>query len=205
MKQDTHRALGSLLLAAALLSGLPGTGAALAEEAPRVVAEGADQYPDALFLGGRLCYVGGEGILSCAPDGSDARLLSAHKGTLFTDGEALFCGSKSRITRIDPDGGETLVLEVYPLVNEGAFRIMNTMGPFAVRNGWIYYTLTMAQDLELWKVGTDGEGNRRVASICPPDREVLELLLPEDGEDVFARCSGEDGERWSLFRLTDGA
>ncbi len=73
MKQDTHRALGSLLLAAALLSGLPGTGAALADEAPRVVAEGADQYPDALFLGGRLCYVGGEGILSCAPDGSSRR------------------------------------------------------------------------------------------------------------------------------------
>ena len=203
VKHDTFRTLGSLLLAALILSGL--SGMALADEAPCVIAEGVDQYPDALLLNGRLCYVGEEGIMSCAPDGTDAVRLSEQKGTLFSDGEELFCGTKSRITRIAPNGGETLVLEVYTLVNEGAFRIMNTMGPFAVRNGRIYYVLTMAQDLELWTVECDGEGNRRLASICPPDREVLELLLPEDGEDVFVRYTGENGESWSLARVTDRA
>ena len=63
----------------------------------------------------------------------------------------------------------------------------------------------MAQDLELWTVGADGEGNRRLASICPPDREVLELLLPEEGADILVRYTGEDGESWSLVRVTERA
>lgn len=195
----------TLLLAGVLiLSAVPGaaTSAAAEERTEKViVGTGAADSLQICKVGDRLYYFGAEGVMSCATDGSDPKLISKQTGTLFTDGETLFCGTQSKITRLNPDGTEELVLQVHPLVNEGAFAIMNTMDHFAVRDGQIYYVLTMAQDYELWTVGTDGSDDRRICSICPPEREILGLYLLEDLEGVYVQFSNEDGTSWSLIRV----
>ena len=193
-----------LLAGVLLLSAAPGISAqASAEERSVTVIDGTGAV-DSLQIckvGDRLYYYDTEGVVSCASDGSDRELISKQTGTLFTDGEALFLGTQSKITRLNPDGTEELVLQVHPLVNEGAFAIMNTMDHFAVRDGQIYYVLTMAQDYELWTVGTDGSDDRRICSICPPEREILGLYLLEDLEGVYVQFSNEDGTSWSLIRV----
>ena len=195
----------TLLLAGVLiLSAVPGaaTSAAAEERTEKViVGTGAADSLQICKAGDRLYYFGAEGVMSCATDGSDPKLISKQTGTLFTDGETLFRGTQSKITRLNPDGTEELVLQVHPLVNEGAFAIMNTMDHFAVRDGQIYYVLTMAQDYELWTVGTDGSDDRRICSICPPEREILGLYLLEDLEGVYVQFSNEDGTSWSLIRV----
>ena len=183
---------------------LPGTAtSAAAEERTEkvIVGTGAADSLQICKVGDRLYYFGAEGVMSCATDGSDPKLISKQTGTLFTDGETLFRGTQSQITRLNPDGTEELVLQVHPLVNEGAFAIMNTMDHFAARDGQIYYVLTMAQDYELWTVGTDGSDDRRICSICPPEREILGLYLLEDLEGVYVQFSNEDGTSWSLIRV----
>ena len=193
-----------LLAGVLLLSAAPGISAqASAEERSVTVIDGTGAV-DSLQIckvGDRLYYFDTEGLVSCASDGSDRKLISKQTGTLFTDGETLFRGTQSKITRLNPDGTEELVLQVHPLVNEGAFAIMNTMDHFAARDGQIYYVLTMAQDYELWTVGTDGSDDRRICSICPPEREILGLYLLEDLEGVYVQFSNEDGTSWSLIRV----
>ena len=195
----------TLLLAGVLiLSAVPGaaTSAAAEERTEKViVGTGAADSLQICKVGDRLYYFGAEGVMSCATDGSEPKLISKQSGALFTDGETLFRGTQSKITRLNPDGTEELVLQVHPLVNEGAFAIMNTMDHFAVRDGQIYYVLTMAQDYELWTVGTDGSDDRRICSICPPEREILGLYLLEDLEGVYVQFSNEDGTSWSLIRV----
>ena len=195
----------TLLLAGVLiLSAVPGTATSAAAEertATVIVGTGAADSLQICRVGDRLYFLDAEGLVSCASDGSDRELISKQTGTLFTDGEALFLGTQSKITRLNPDGTEELVLQVHPLVNEGAFAIMNTMDHFAVRDGQIYYVLTMAQDYELWTVGTDGSDDRRICSICPPEREILGLYLLEDLEGVYVQFSNEDGTSWSLIRV----
>ena len=195
----------TLLLARVLiLSAVPGTATSAAAEertATVIVGSGAADSLQICRVGDRLYFLDAEGLVSCAADGSDRELISKQTGTLFTDGEALFLGTQSKITRLNPDGTEELVLQVHPLVNEGAFAIMNTMDHFAVRDGQIYYVLTMAQDYELWTVGTDGSDDRRICSICPPEREILGLYLIEDLEGVYVQFSNEDGTSWSLIRV----
>ena len=195
----------TLLLARVLiLSAVPGTATSAAAEertATVIVGTGAADSLQICRVGDRLYFLDAEGLVSCASDGSDRELISKQTGTLFTDGEALFLGTQSKITRLNPDGTEELVLQVHPLVNEGAFAIMNTMDHFAVRDGQIYYVLTMAQDYELWTVGTDGSDDRRICSICPPEREILGLYLLEDLEGVYVQFSNEDGTSWSLIRV----
>ena len=195
----------TLLLAGVLiLSAVPeaATSAAAEERTEKViVGTGAADSLQICRVGDRLYFLDAEGLVSCASDGSDRELISKQTGTLFTDGEALFLGTQSKITRLNPDGTEELVLQVHPLVNEGAFAIMNTMDHFAVRDGQIYYVLTMAQDYELWTVGTDGSDDRRICSICPPEREILGLYLLEDLEGVYVQFSNEDGTSWSLIRV----
>ena len=193
-----------LLAGVLLLSAAPGISAqASADERSVTVIDGTGAV-DSLQIckvGDRLYYFDTEGLVSCASDGSDRKLISKQTGTLFTDGETLFRGTQSKITRLNPDGTEELVLQVHPLVNEGAFAIMNTMDHFAVRDGQIYYVLTMAQDYELWTVGTDGSDDRRICSICPPEREILGLYLLEDLEGVYVQFINEDGTSWSLIRV----
>lgn len=193
-----------LLAGVLLLSAAPGISAqASAEERSVTVIDGTGAV-DSLQIckvGDRLYYFDTEGLVSCASDGSDWKLISKQTGTLFTDGETLFRGTQSKITRLNPDGTEETILKVSPLVNEGAFAIMNTMDHFAARDGQIYYVLTMAQDYELWTVGTDGSDDKRICSICPPEREILGLYLLEDLEGVYVQFSNEDGTSWSLIRV----
>ena len=203
MKQSMK--LFTLLLTAVLaLSVVPWGGVQAAAEERSVTVIDGTGAADSLQIckvGDRLYYFGAEGVMSCATDGSEPKLISKQTGTLFTDGETLFRGTQSQITRLNPDGTEELVLQVHPLVNEGAFAIMNTMDHFAARDGQIYYVLTMAQDYELWTVGTDGSDDRRICSICPPEREILGLYLIEDLEGVYVQFSNEDGTSWSLIRV----
>ena len=203
MKQSMK--LFTLLLTAVLaLSVVPWGGVQAAAEERSVTVIDGTGAADSLQIckaGDRLYYFGAEGLVNCAPDGSDRQVISNQTGTLFTDGEILFRGTQSKITRLNPDGTEELVLQVHPLVNEGAFAIMNTMDHFAARDGQIYYVLTMAQDYELWTVGTDGSDDRRICSICPPEREILGLYLLEDLEGVYVQFSNEDGTSWSLIRV----
>ena len=194
----------TLLVGVLILLVVPGDSTQAAAETRSVTVIDGTGAADSLQIckvGERLYYLDAEGLGSCTPDGSDRELISKQTGTLFTDGKILFRGTQSKITRLNPDGTEELVLQVYPLVNEGAFAIMNTMEHFAVQDGQIYYVLTMAQDFELWTVGTDGSDNRRICSICPPEREILGVYLFEDLEGVYVQFSNEDGTGWSLIRV----
>ena len=193
-----------LLAGVLLLSAAPEISVQAAAEERSVTVIDGTGAADSLQIcrvGDRLYYLDAEGLVSCAPDGSDRQVISNQTGTLFTDGETLFRGTQSKITRLYPDGTEETILKVSPLVNEGAFAIMNTMDHFAARDGQIYYVLTMAQDYELWTVGTNGSDDRRICSICPPEREILGLYLFEDLEGVYVQFSNEDGTGWSLIRV----
>ena len=169
---------------------IPGEG--LAESAPPCV------------LGDRCYYSAAEGVMSCALDGSDPRLVFPGPGTVFTDGESLYRGTQSEITRLTAEGEEELLLRVYPLVNEGAFAIMNTMSHFAAREGSVYYVLTMAQDYELWKLSADGS-TARLCSLCPPECTVLDLFFWEGAEGIFVRYQAEEDPGWTLLRVLDAA
>ena len=100
-----------------------------------------------------------------------------------------------------PDGAVERLLKVSPLVNEGAFAIMNTMSHFTARGEWVYYVLTMAQDYELWAVGTDGQQNHRICSICPPDCEIEDVFLSGSDDGIYVRFSDLSEGSWSLVRV----
>ncbi len=136
-------------------------------------------------------------------DESGWKAVAAQGGSLFSDGTTLYCGTRSQIFRLTDQGTEP-VFRVIPLVNEGAFAVMNTMGPFAARDGWLYYVLTMAQDYELWRVRTDGREDQRLGSVCPPDREILGLSLSDATNTayVFFR-DAEGGLALSSFALSE--
>lgn len=155
------------------------------------------------FLGDRFYYNGTDGVTSCRLDGTDLHLVSPESGTLFTDGESLYCGSKSKIVRLGDDDEDEVLLRVYPLVNEGAFSIMNTMGHFAARDDSIYYVLTMAQDYELWKIHADGSGNQRLCSLCPPDCCILDVFFSDSLDGIFVRYCEDDAADWTLLRITE--
>ncbi|MBQ7436166.1 MAG: hypothetical protein IJV30_02430 [Oscillospiraceae bacterium] len=202
--KHSMKLLTLLLTGVLILSVVPCDGVQAAAEERSVTVIDGTGAADSLQIcrvGDRLYYLDAEGLVSCAPDGSDRQVISNQTGTLFTDGETLFRGTQSKITRLYPDGTEETILKVSPLVNEGAFAIMNTMDHFAARDGQIYYVLTMAQDYELWTVGTNGSDDRRICSICPPEREILGLYLFEDLEGVYVQFSNEDGTGWSLIRV----
>ena len=120
-------------------------------------------------------------------------------GTLFCDEENLYCGTESEIVRISENGTEEVILTVQPLVNEGAFAIMNMMDCFAAHDGWIYYVLTMATGLGLWRVGTDGSGNSRICQICPPENTILAPIRFGNGNEIYIQYGSKDGESWSLI------
>ena len=88
----------TLLLAGVLiLSAVPGaaTLAAAEERTEKVIVEtGAADSLQICKVGDRLYYFGAEGVMSCATDGSEPKLISKQTGTLFTDGETLFRGTQ---------------------------------------------------------------------------------------------------------------
>ena len=175
---------------------------AFAEPASDVILQSTDdRYHDICILGGHLYYNGEDGIMRCGLDGSGLKIFSAAAGSLFTDGETLYCGTRSEITRISEDGTVERLLKVSPLVNEGAFAIMNTMSHFTARGEWVYYVLTMAQDYELWAVGTDGQQNHRICSICPPDCEIEDVFLSGSDDGIYVRFSDPSEGSWSLVRV----
>ena len=184
---------GTLAAEGSCLWRITGSGSSL------LAADFSADYPSVCVLDGCLCYAGTDGIMRISGDKADPEKISSQTGWVFTDGDALYCATESSIYRIADGQGEELVLRVYPLVNEGAFAVMNTMSRFAAGNGQIYYVLTMAQDYELWKVDTDGSGNSRLASICPPDREIMMLLYAPSEDRVYVRFTAPEGLIWKAI------
>lgn len=195
------KAIITLLLA--VLVVFPYTHASAAS-VPNIILQSTDICShDICFLGEHLYYNGPAGIVRCSPDGSDLSTISDKTGNLFTDGKALYCGTQSEIIRISENGTEEQILKVSPLVNEGAFSIMNTMSHFTARNEWIYYILTMAQDYELWAVGTNGQQNHRVCSVCPPDCNIEDVFLCSSQGDIYVRYADPSEGSWSLLAVQD--
>lgn len=193
------KAIISLLLG--VLVVLPFSHAS-AESASNVILQSTNaRYHDSCILGEHLYYNSSDGIMSCGLDGSDLKTVSVRTGNLFTDGQALYCGTQSEIIRISEDDTEELLLKVSPLVNEGAFAIMNTMSHFAAHSEWIYYVLTMAQDYELWAVGTAGQQNHRICSVCPPDCEIEDVFLSSSDDGLYVRYSAPSDGSWSLVKV----
>ena len=192
---------GIITLLLGVVVVLPSTHASAASTADVILQSANDRYHDICILGEHLYYNGEDGIMSCRLDGSDLKTVSVRTGNLFTDGESLYCGTQSEIIRISEDGTEEQLLRVSPLVNEGAFAIMNTMSHFAARSEWVYYILTMAQDYELWAVAANGQQNHRICSVCPPDC-VIEGVFPASSDDgVYVRYSDPSEGSWSLVKV----
>ncbi len=161
----------------------------------------SERYPGVCVLDGCLYYTGVDGIMCISEGGAEPAEVSKRTGWIFTDGDELYCGTESSIFRITGNENEDPVLRVKPLVNEGAFAVMNTMSRFAATEGKIYYVLTMAQDYELWTVGTDGSNNSRIASICPPDREITALIYAPTEECVYIQFTDTDGLSWKAVNV----
>ena len=192
---------GIITLLLGVVVVLPSTHASAASTADVILQSANDRCHDICILGEHLYYNGEDGIMSCRLDGSDLKTVSVRTGNLFTDGESLYCGMQSEIIRISEDGTEEQLLRVSPLVNEGAFAIMNTMSHFAARSEWVYYILTMAQDYELWAVAANGQQNHRICSVCPPDC-VIEGVFPASSDDgVYVRYSDPSEGSWSLVKV----
>ena len=192
---------GIITLLLGVIVVLPSTHASAASTADVILQSANDRYHDICILGEHLYYNGEDGIMSCRLDGSDLKTVSVRTGNLFTDGKSLYCGTQSEIIRISEDGTEEQLLRVSPLVNEGAFAIMNTMSHFAARSEWVYYILTMAQDYELWAVAANGQQNHRICSVCPPDC-VIEGVFPASSDDgVYVRYSDPSEGSWSLVKV----
>ena len=49
--------------------------------------------------------------------------------------------------------------------------------------------------------GSARSDDRRICSICPPERVILGIYLIEDLEGVYVQFSNEDGTGWSLIRV----
>ena len=192
---------GIITLLLGVIVVLPSTHASAASTADVILQSANDRYHDICILGEHLYYNGEDGIMSCRLDGSDLKTVSVRTGNLFSDSESLYCGTQSEIIRISEDGTEEQLLRVSPLVNEGAFAIMNTMSHFAARSEWVYYILTMAQDYELWAVAANGQQNHRICSVCPPDC-VIEGVFPASSDDgVYVRYSDPSEGSWSLVKV----
>lgn len=195
------KAIITLLLGALVI--IPFTQAS-AEAVSNIIFQSTnDRYHDICFLGEYLYYNGDGGIMRCDLNGSDLSRISTRFGNLFTDGETLYCGTQSEIISVSKDGTEEQILKVSPLVNEGAFSIMNTMSHFTVDSEWIYYVLTMAQDYELWAVVTNGQQNHRICSICPPECEIEDVFPSSSDDSIYVHYSDPSKESWSLLRIQD--
>lgn len=145
------------------------------------------RFPQPLWLKGRIYFSTAEGkIASVLPNGSDRKTECDDRGFLMTDGESLFFGDDRHIAKLLPDGSIEVLLKVRPLVNESYFTVMNMIDRMLISGDSIYYTLRLAENVELREIKTDGTGDRRIADAFPVTFESAALYEAEDGSLIVA-------------------
>ena len=113
-------------------------------------------FPSLCFVDGCLVYNGQEGTVAVGPDGS-RKTLSSRKGRLFSSGSDLyFKYGINEIYRLSLDGEST------QLINAESGSFITTASCIG---GWIYYALETEENIELWRLSSDGAQNEYIADL----------------------------------------
>ena len=123
-----------------------------------------------------MVYNGQEGTVAVDPDGS-RKTLSPRKGRLFSSGSDLyFKYGINEIYRLGLDGSSTQIINA----QSGSF--ITTAG---CTGGWIYYSLETEDNIELWRLSSDGNQNEYIGDLGSKGDTLISLCVfkapDEDG------------------------
>lgn len=133
-------------------------------------------FPSLCFVEGSMVYNGQEGTVAVDPDGS-RKTLSPRKGRLFSSGSDLyFKYGINEIYRLGLDGSSTQIINA----QSGSF--ITTAG---CTGGWIYYSLETEDNIELWRLSSDGNQNEYIGDLGSKGDTLISLCVfkapDEDG------------------------
>ena len=133
-------------------------------------------FPSLCFVEGSMVYNGQEGTVAVDPDGN-RKTLSRRKGRLFSSGSDLyFKYGINEIYRLGLDGSSTQIINA----QSGSF--ITTAG---CTGGWIYYSLETEDNIELWRLSSDGNQNEYIGNLGSKGDTLISLCVfkapDEDG------------------------
>ena len=133
-------------------------------------------FPSLCFVDGNLVYNGQEGIVAVDPDGGRKK-LSSKRGRLFSSGSDLyFKYGINEIYRLGLDGSSTQIINA----QSGSF--ITTAG---CTGGWIYYSLETEDNIELWRLSSDGDQNEYIGDLGSKGDILISLcVFKAPDEDV---------------------
>lgn len=133
-------------------------------------------FPSLCFVEGSMVYNGQEGTVAVDPDGS-RKTLSPRKGRLFSSGSDLyFKYGINEIYRLGLDGSSTQIINA----QSGSF--ITTAG---CTGGWIYYSLETEDNIELWRLSSDGDQNEYIGDLGSKGDILISLcVFKAPDEDV---------------------
>ena len=133
-------------------------------------------FPSLCFVEGSMVYNGQEGTVAVDPDGN-RKTLSRRKGRLFSSGSDLyFKYGINEIYRLGLDGSSTQIINA----QSGSF--ITTAG---CTGGWIYYSLETEDNIELWRLSSDGNQNEYIGNLGSKGDILISLcVFKAPDEDV---------------------
>ena len=133
-------------------------------------------FPSLCFVEGSMVYNGQEGTVAVDPDGN-RKTLSPRKGRLFSSGSDLyFKYGINEIYRLGLDGSSTQIINA----QSGSF--ITTAG---CTGGWIYYSLETEDNIELWRLSSDGDQNEYIGNLGSKGDILISLcVFKAPDEDV---------------------
>ena len=133
-------------------------------------------FPSLCFVEGSMVYNGQEGTVAVDPDGN-RKTLSPRKGRLFSSGSDLyFKYGINEIYRLGLDGSSTQIINA----QSGSF--ITTAG---CTGGWIYYSLETEDNIELWRLSSDGDQNEYIGDLGSKGDILISLcVFKAPDEDV---------------------
>lgn len=133
-------------------------------------------FPSLCFVEGSIVYNGQEGTVAVDPDGN-RKTLSPRKGRLFSSGSDLyFKYGINEIYRLGLDGSNTQIINA----QSGSF--ITTAG---CTGGWIYYSLETEDNIELWRLSSDGDQNEYIGDLGSKGDILISLcVFKAPDEDV---------------------
>ena len=133
-------------------------------------------FPSLCFVEGSMVYNGQEGTVAVDPDGN-RKTLSRRKGRLFSSGSDLyFKYGINEIYRLGLDGSSTQIINA----QSGSF--ITTAG---CTGGWIYYSLETEDNIELWRLSSDGDQNEYIGDLGSKGDILISLcVFKAPDEDV---------------------
>lgn len=140
-------------------------------------------YPGKMYASlcpvkGRLVYNGMYGITAVDPDGGNAESISDQEGNLISDGNDIYCFfGVTEIYRISMDGESELIVDA---------DVSEPLTKFNCAGGYLYYTAETEDQIELYRLSTEGNGTEEFLGFAGVDGDILiSLCAFPDAEEVY--------------------